>query len=73
MTMTIERTARACFAFLAQDSGVTAIEYALLGALIAAVIVTGVGTTGTAVEALYEHVSDCVGAAAASGASAQGC
>jgi len=72
MTMTIERITRAAFAFLAQDSGVTAIEYALLGALIAAVIVTGVGTTGTAVEALYEHVSSCVGAAA-SGASAQGC
>jgi len=70
--MTIERSARACFAFLEQESGVTAIEYALLGALIAAVIIVGVGTTGDAVEALYTHVSDCVGAAA-SGASAQGC
>ena len=70
--MTIERTARASSAFLAQDSGVTAIEYALLGALIAAVIVTGVGTTGDAVKALYTHMSDCVGAVA-SGASAQSC
>ena len=35
------------------DQGVTAIEYALLGSLIAVVIVGAVGTLGTAVRAMF--------------------
>lgn len=40
-------------AMLADESGVTAIEYGLLAALIAVAIIGGVSTTGTSVEALY--------------------
>lgn len=54
------------------DSGVTSIEYALLGALIAGMIVVGVGNAGIAVSALYEHVANCV-RGAAMGASANAC
>lgn len=42
------------FAFgLADESGVTAIEYGLLGALIAVAIVASVGATGTSLAAMY--------------------
>ena len=40
------------------DSGVTSIEYALIGALIAVVIVGGVTNVGTAVTALYDMVAE---------------
>ena len=39
--------------WLADESGVTAIEYGLLAALIAVTIVGAVGATGTSLEALY--------------------
>ncbi|AEI76085.1 Flp pilus assembly protein pilin Flp [Cupriavidus necator N-1] len=43
--------------FLRDDQGVSAIEYALLGSLIAMAIVFSVATLGDAVEALYELVA----------------
>lgn len=43
--------------FCNSDEGVTAIEYALLGALIAVVIVASVGVVGTQLLALYSAVS----------------
>ncbi len=46
---------------LAADSlGATAIEYALIGALIAVVIIVGVAATGTSVAALFNRVATCV-------------
>ncbi|BAL26408.1 Flp family type IVb pilin [Azoarcus sp. KH32C] len=44
-------------AFLAEQDGVTAIEYALLAALIFVVIVTAVGLVGTNVAALFAFVA----------------
>ena len=50
-------------AFLVDESGVTAIEYALLGSLIAVTIVTAVASVGVNLGALYEMVRDEVVAA----------
>jgi pilus assembly protein Flp/PilA len=49
--------------FVESDDGVTAMEYALLGGLIAVVIVAAVTSTGTGVNALFTYVSDRVAAA----------
>lgn len=49
--------------WLADESGVTAIEYGLLAALIAVTIVGAVGATGTSLEALYIAWSTAVIAA----------
>ena len=49
--------------FLNDESGVTAIEYALLGALIAVVIVGAVGATGTSLLGLYTSVAAKISAA----------
>jgi pilus assembly protein Flp/PilA len=43
--------------FWQAEDGVTAIEYALIGALVAVVIVTGVTLLGTAVESNYDNVA----------------
>ena len=45
------------------DSGVTAIEYGLLGALIAVAIIAGISATGTALNAMYTAWSAAVVAA----------
>ena len=50
-------------AFLSDQDGVTAIEYALLAALIFGVIVISVGALGGAVAALYDDVAAKVAAA----------
>jgi pilus assembly protein Flp/PilA len=42
--------------FIRSDSGVSAIEYALLAGLIAVVIVVSVGTAGTELVALFTYV-----------------
>lgn len=47
-------------AFLEDDLGVTAIEYALLSALIFAVIVTAVTVLGTNLDALYNAVAAAI-------------
>lgn len=46
--------------WLADESGVTAIEYGLLAALIAVTIIGGVSATGTSLTALYKYWSDAV-------------
>jgi len=48
---------------LADESGVTAIEYGLLAALIAVTIIGAVGATGTSLLTLYENWSTAVIAA----------
>ena len=45
-------------ALLQDESGVTAIEYALLGSLIAVAIAVSVTTLGLNLKALYDMVSD---------------
>jgi pilus assembly protein Flp/PilA len=49
---------RILHALLQDETGVTAIEYALLGSLIAMAIVTSVTLLGGEVKALYDMVSD---------------
>ncbi len=44
--------------FLADRSGSTAIEYALIAGLISVGILVGVGQTGTAVRGLFTRVGD---------------
>lgn len=46
--------------WLDTDAGVTALEYALMGALIAVVIVSAVAFVGTEVKAAYDYVANCV-------------
>jgi pilus assembly protein Flp/PilA len=45
---------------LADDSGVTAIEYGLLAALIAVAIIGAITATGTSLAALYDYWSAAV-------------
>lgn len=44
--------------FVNDEEGVTAIEYALIAALIAVVIIAGVTLTGTNVKAVFKTVCD---------------
>ncbi len=55
-------------AFVEEQSAVTSIEYALLAALIAAVIFIAVGNAGSVLGGFYEYVSGLVGAAIAGSA-----
>jgi pilus assembly protein Flp/PilA len=48
--------------FLKDEEGVTAIEYGLIAALIALVIVGGAGLAGGALNTLFTRVSTCVAA-----------
>ena len=45
--------------FCADESGVTAIEYALIGALIAVVIALAVMSVGSALNTLFTTVANC--------------
>jgi pilus assembly protein Flp/PilA len=45
--------------FCADESGVTAIEYALIGALIAVVIAVAVMSVGSALNTLFTSVANC--------------
>lgn len=42
------------------DAGVTSIEYALVAALIAVIIIGSVTMVGSELRAAYEYVADCV-------------
>lgn len=44
--------------FLRADDGVTALEYGMIAALIAAVIVVAVETLGTKIEAVFTTIAD---------------
>lgn len=61
MDIARQRLAQAC----ADESGVTAIEYGLLAALIAIAIIAAVSATGTALSALYTYWAGAVSAALA--------
>lgn len=57
-------TTMQCFTeWLADESGVTAIEYGLLAALISVTIIGAVSATGTSLEAVFKYWSDAVIAA----------
>ena len=49
--------------FLKDESGATAIEYGLIAALIAVVLVTALTTVGTSLQANFETISDAVSGA----------
>ena len=49
--------------FLKDESGATAIEYGLIAALIAVVIISGVSVLGTNLNAKFKAVADKVSAA----------
>lgn len=46
--------------FLRDDEGVTAIEYGLIAALIAVVIIGGVTLVGTALDTTFTEISTCL-------------
>jgi len=46
--------------FLSDESGATAIEYGLLAALIAVVIIAGASTLGTNINTLFSDIATCV-------------
>ena len=46
--------------FIKEEDGVTAIEYALLGALIAGVIAVAVTALGTNIKALFESLAKMI-------------
>ena len=56
----LKKMGRAATGFARNESGVTSIEYALIGSLIAVVIVLSVANVGTAVQGLFELVADKV-------------
>ena len=50
--------------FWADEEGVTAIEYGLIAALIAIVIVVAVASAGTSLNTLWNRISTCLSNAA---------
>jgi len=46
--------------FINDEQGATAIEYGLISALIAVVIITGVALIGTTLETTFLKIADCV-------------
>lgn len=46
--------------FMADEDGVTALEYGMIAALIAAVIVTVVGTLGDKVDGAFQKIADAL-------------
>ena len=48
--------------FLRDEGGATAIEYGLIAALIAVVIIAGVGALGTSLDGMFTGISETVGA-----------
>ena len=61
---TLSKLGRAVATFASSESGVTSIEYALIGVLIAVAIVVSVTNVGSAVNGLYQRVADEVAKAA---------
>jgi pilus assembly protein Flp/PilA len=52
--------------FIRDESGATAIEYGLIAALIAVVIITGVTAVGTKLNTMFNGISTTVGGTATS-------
>lgn len=57
---TLSKLGRTVATFASSESGVTSIEYALIGSLIAVVIVLSVANVGAAVQGLFELVAEKV-------------
>jgi pilus assembly protein Flp/PilA len=55
----MKRLHQLAISFCADESGVTAIEYALIGALIAVVIALAVMSVGSALNTLFTTVANC--------------
>lgn len=53
--------------FWADEEGATAIEYGLLAALIAVVIITAVALIGTNLDKIFDKVAACLTSASSSG------
>ena len=51
--------------FIADESGATAIEYGLLAALIAVVIIAGATALGTNLNTLFTNIAGCLAGTAA--------
>ncbi len=51
---------RVITAFLADESGATAIEYGLIAALIAVVVITAVTTVGTNLSGTFNNIANAV-------------
>lgn len=47
--------------FLRNESGATAIEYGLIAALVAVVIITGLTTLGTKLNSTFSNVASAIG------------
>lgn len=58
--MQMQRTLQFFNAFWRDSAGITAIEYALLAALIAMAILGGVMAVGDSVQAIWNRVATCV-------------
>ena len=56
---------RAINTFIRDEEGASAVEYGLLAALIAAVIVTAVSTLGTTLKGTFETINTKIGGGAA--------
>ena len=50
--------------FLYEEEGVTAIEYGLIAALIAVVLITGASLLGTNLNTLFDNIGKCLAAPA---------
>ena len=46
--------------FINDEEGVTAIEYGLLAALIAVVIMVGAAAVGTNLNCIFSYIADCI-------------
>lgn len=57
----MERALNATRRFLCDEEGVTAIEYGLIAALIAVVIIVAAGAVGTNLEAVFQFIADKLG------------
>jgi pilus assembly protein Flp/PilA len=58
---------KAIMNFIREEEGVTAIEYGLIAALIAIVIVASVQIAGTQLNIIFKKVANCLTAAAGTG------
>ena len=61
----MERALNATRRFLRDEEGVTAIEYGLIAALIAVVIIAGLAAVGTNLDTLFDNIATCLSAPSA--------
>jgi pilus assembly protein Flp/PilA len=55
----MQRLQQLASSFYTDESGVTAIEYALIASLIAVVIAAAVGVVGSSLNTLFTNVANC--------------